>query len=70
MYEIPLSTKRIILQKFSKHDVDLLYQLDSDPRVMKYITLSKPRSMEEVINISLPRILNSYTNGKGRPEFC
>ena len=61
--KIPLSTKRIILKKFNKNDVDLLHQLDSDPEVMQYITLGKPRSIEDVKNISLPRILNSYTNG-------
>ena len=61
---MPHTTKRIILQKFSKHDINLLYQLDGDPNVMKYISLGKPRSMEDVKKISLPRILNSYTRGQ------
>jgi len=62
--KIPLSTKKIILKKFNKNDVDLLFQIDSDPRVMKFITLGIPRTFEDIKNISLPRILNSYKNGQ------
>ena len=40
----------------------MLFQLDGDSDVMKYITLGIPRTMEEVIKKSMPRILNSYQN--------
>ena len=32
-------TDRINLKRFNKNHCDLIYQLDSDPDVMKYITL-------------------------------
>ena len=41
-------------------EADLLFQLDGDADVMKYITLGIPRTMDEVIEKSMPRILKSY----------
>ena len=41
-------------------EADLLFQLDGDADVMKYITLGVPRTMDEVIEKSMPRILKSY----------
>ena len=41
-------------------EADLLFQLDGDADVMKYITLGIPRTMDEVIQNSMPRILKSY----------
>ena len=41
-------------------ETDLLFQLDGDADVMKYITLGIPRTMDEVIEKSMPRILKSY----------
>ena len=41
-------------------EADLLFQLDGDADVMKYITLGIPRTIDEVIEKSMPRILKSY----------
>ncbi len=41
-------------------EADLLFQLDGDADVMKYITLGIPRTMDEVIEKSMPRVLHSY----------
>ena len=41
-------------------EADLLFQLDGDADVMKYITLGITRTMNEVIEESMPRILKSY----------
>ena len=41
-------------------EADLLFQLDGDADVMKYITLGIPRTLDEVIEKSMPRILKSY----------
>ena len=41
-------------------EADLLFQLDGDADVMKYITLGIPRTMNGVIKESMPRILKSY----------
>ena len=43
-------------------EAELLFQLDGDPDVMKYITLGIPRIMDEIIEKSMPRILKSYQN--------
>ena len=47
-------------------ETDLLFQLDGDADVMKYITLGIPRTMNEVIEKSMPRILKSY---QGKKDF-
>ena len=61
-----IETERIYLKKFREGDTDLLFQLDGDADVMKYITLGVTRTMEEVIDKSMPRILQSY---KERSDF-
>ena len=55
-----IKTERIYLKRFREDDIDLLFQLDGDSDVMKYITLGVSRTMEEVIEKSMPRILKSY----------
>ena len=51
-------------------EADLLFQLDGDPDVMKYITLGIPRTMNEVTKESMPRILNSYQDKSGFGIFA
>ena len=55
-----IKTERIYLERFREDDTDLLFQLDGDADVMKYITLGVSRTIEEVIEKSMPRILKSY----------
>ena len=55
-----IKTERIYLKRFREDDTDLLFQLDGDADVMKYITLGVSRTIEEVIEKSMPRILKSY----------
>ena len=55
-----IKSKRIYLRRFTKDEADLLFQLDGDADVMKYINLGIPRTMNEVIEKSMPRILKSY----------
>ena len=57
-----IKTKRIILQRFSKNDIYLIFELDGDSDVMKYITLGKPKTIHEVKTKSMPKILKSYDN--------
>ncbi|MCF6194735.1 MAG: GNAT family N-acetyltransferase [Kangiellaceae bacterium] len=45
----------------TEKDADLLFQLDQDSEVMKYINGGKLSSREQIERISLPRI-KSYTN--------
>ena len=65
-----IKTKRIYLRRFAMDEADLLFQLDGDPDVMKYITLGIPRTMNEVIKESMPRILNSYQDKSGFGIFA
>ena len=55
-----IKSKRIYLRRFTIDEADLLFQLDGDADVMKYITLGIARTMDEVIEKSMPRILKSY----------
>ena len=55
-----IKTKRIYLRRFTMDEADLLFQLDGDSDVMEYITLGIPRTMDEVIEKSMPKILKSY----------
>ncbi len=57
-----IKSKRIYLRRFTIDEADLLFELDGDADVMKYITLSIPRTMDEIIEKSMPRILKSYQN--------
>ena len=65
-----IKSKRIYLRRFAMDEADLLFQLDGDPDVMKYITLGIPRTMNEVIKESMPRILNSYQDKSGFGIFA
>ena len=65
-----IKTERIELKKFSKSDISLIYELDGDSDVMKYLSLSKPKTLDEVTKESMPRILKSYTNGDNYGIFA
>ena len=64
-----METERITLKKFNKNDFDLLFQVDKDPEVMKYLTLGKPSTFEEIKKETMPRILQSYTKGENYGIF-
>jgi len=54
-------SERLSYQLMSEKDADLLFQLDQDSAVMKYINGGKLSSREQIESISLPR-MKSYTN--------
>ena len=43
-----METERITLKKFNKNDFDLLFQVDKDPEVMKYLTIGKPSTFMKI----------------------
>ena len=57
------------LKRFNKHHFDLIYQLDSDPDVMKYITLGIPRTKIEAQQYLINRIMKSYNKQSGFNGF-
>ena len=65
-----LKTERINLKKFQKRDIDLLFQLDGDSDVMRFITLGVPSTREEIIKNSMPRIQKSYKENKNFGIFA
>jgi RimJ/RimL family protein N-acetyltransferase len=55
-----LETERLILRRFTAADADNLFELDSDPEVMRYLNGGTPTSRHVVENDVLPRFLRSY----------
>ncbi len=45
---LTIKTERIELKKFSKNDLNLLFELDGDSDVMKYLSLGKAKTIDEV----------------------
>lgn len=59
-----LETERLQLRRFTESDVDNLVELDSDPKVMRFLT-GKPTSREQIQNEILPWILRQYDRVPG-----
>lgn len=62
-----LETERTYLREFteSSSDIDALYDLNSDPDVMKYLANGKASTREEIIEVN-NRVLAYYPKYKGR----
>ncbi|GIU53025.1 MULTISPECIES: GNAT family N-acetyltransferase [Shewanella] len=60
-----ISTSRLNISLMSLNDADLLFELDQDPAVMKYINGGRKTSRQEIEQVFIPR-LASYLN----PEKC
>ena len=52
---------RLCFEMMTQDDGQLLFELDQDPEVMRYINGGKPSTMDDINNILLPR-LKVYTN--------
>ncbi len=55
-----LATERLILRRLTEADADNLFELDSDPEVMRYLTGGIPHTREEIVDRVLPRFLGYY----------
>jgi len=60
-----LETERLILRRFTEADVDNLFDLDSDPEVMRYLNGGTPTPREVVETEILPAFLGYYEWGDG-----
>jgi RimJ/RimL family protein N-acetyltransferase len=58
--KIFLETKRMYLREFQAGDAQLLFELDSDPEVMRFITKGHPTPLEKIQNEIIPIFLNFY----------
>jgi len=60
-----LETDRLRLRRFTEHDVDKLFHLNSDPEVMRYITGGKPTPREKIRDEIIPFHLGVYERSDG-----
>ncbi|CAM4230948.1 GNAT family N-acetyltransferase [Pseudoalteromonas byunsanensis] len=55
------NSERLSYRLMDANDAQLLFELDQDPAVMKYINGGTPNTMEDIENIFIPR-LNAFSN--------
>jgi RimJ/RimL family protein N-acetyltransferase len=60
---ILLQTPRLVLREFTDRDAGLLVDLDSDPRVMRYINNGVPTPREEIVAEYIPAYLRYHREG-------
>jgi RimJ/RimL family protein N-acetyltransferase len=63
--KILLETDRLTLRAATPKDVDNLYDLNSDPEVMRYINGGQATPRNEIINRIIPLWLDFYDRGHG-----
>lgn len=61
-----LETERLVLRPFDADDADLLFALDNDPDVMRYLNGGTSTSRETIRARTLPRLLRDYPCCGGR----
>lgn len=59
-----LETARLILRNFTPKDAELLYELDRDPEVMRYISKGQSTPLELIKTNRLPALLSYYATSK------
>ncbi|MCW8865093.1 MAG: GNAT family N-acetyltransferase [Colwellia sp.] len=57
------NSSRLSYRLLGKEDAQILWQLDQDPEVMKFINGGKPNSMETINDVFIPRML-AYLNAE------
>lgn len=60
-----LETERLALRRITGADADNLFDLDSDPEVMRFIIGGRPTPRDVVLNETLPRFLHYYERFAG-----
>lgn len=61
-----LETERMALRRFTENDEGLLFGLDADPEVMRYLNGGRPTPREDVRERILPAVLGWYERGEDR----
>lgn len=61
---ILLQTSRLVLRQFIADDAGLLVDLDSDPRVMRYINNGVPTPRDEIVAEYIPAYLEYHRKGR------
>ena len=55
-----LETERLILRRLTEADAQSLFELDSDPEVMRYLTGGIPHTRDDIVTEVLPYYLGYY----------
>lgn len=55
-----LETERMYFRRFQDDDAQLLFELDSDPEVMRFISKGKPTPLSRIQNKFIPKFLEDY----------
>ena len=63
--QVFLETERLVLRRFTEVDISNLVELDSDPKVMRFITGGRATPREEVESEILPAFLAHYERYPG-----
>ncbi|HEX2221433.1 MAG TPA: GNAT family N-acetyltransferase, partial [Candidatus Limnocylindria bacterium] len=63
--EVFLETEGLLLRRFTEADAADLFELDSDPEVMHYITGGRPTPRDVIENDVLPGFLDYYRRFEG-----
>ena len=58
---VHLETKRLLLRRLTEDDADHLYELDSDPEVMRYLSNGRTHTRDEIVEKVLPHYLDHST---------
>jgi hypothetical protein len=65
-FSILLKTERMYLRQFQTGDASLLFELDSDSEVMRFITKGRPTPLAKIQDEVLPRFLGYYLQSPSR----
>ena len=57
---IYLETERMVLRRLTQDDAENLFELDSDPEVMQYLTGGVPNTRAVILEKTMPRFLACY----------
>jgi RimJ/RimL family protein N-acetyltransferase len=63
--EIFVQTEHLALRRFTPADLDNLFELDSDPEVMRFLSGGTPTRREVIESRILPAFLRSYQHSPG-----
>jgi RimJ/RimL family protein N-acetyltransferase len=58
--KVLLETERMYFRQFREEDGRLLFELDGDPEVMRFISKGRPTPLAKIQNETVPRILKYY----------
>lgn len=63
--DVYLETGRLLLRQFTPDDVDALFELDSDPRVRRFVEDGQPVSRADIAEHTIPAFLAYYERDDG-----